>query len=145
MSSETIKITRRLIKNANKRYNNHISIQGKIELIIGIIGKPHNKVEAGVFVWNWKDKEVKLFWKGFGFFELESDEHGIKWFLDFLVERAKIYNDKIKYGIYECKNNVEWDLIKVLIGDDRLSPYLDCIKIVDMSNKKKVYNYWQFN
>jgi hypothetical protein len=82
MSGEVLKITRKLLKNTNKRYNNHITLQGKIDLIIGIIGKPHNKVEANNFVWNWRDKEVKLFWKGFGFFELESDEAGVKWFLE---------------------------------------------------------------
>lgn len=144
MPGECIKIARKLVKNGNNRYTNKIFLQGKIELIIAILGKPHNQVVKDGWIYYWKDREVKLWWKGFGFFELTSDERGVTWFLECLIAQSKTYNDFIKFTLYQCKNDLEWAIVRKLIGENRLLVYLDSIKLVNYTASNRKADYWHF-
>lgn len=145
MPRESIKIARKLVPNGNNRFTNKIFLQTKIELLIAIMGKPHNVVAKDNWIYYWRDKEVKLVWKGFGFFELTSDERGVSWFLECLIEQSKKYNDFIKYQLYGCKNELDWSLIREMIGDNRLLVYLNSIKLVDYATTgKRQVHYFNF-
>jgi len=126
-----IKILRRLKKNESGVLVNNIQILGGIELVMAVLGKPHNLVKEGDWIYYWRDYEAKLWWKGFGVFELESDDHGVKWFVDHLVKQGQRYNEVVKYGVYGCKNDLEWGIIRQLCSPNRLIVYLDKIQLIN--------------
>lgn len=140
--SEHIKITRRTKQNGNQVINN-ITIQTKMDVMLVLLGKPHKEVKEGNTIWYWKDRETGITWGGFGQFTVEGDTNGIAWLLDNLVDRAKAWNELVKYGILGCKNELEWSIIKDMVGD-RLPVYVGSIELVNSTGGKREVHRYKF-
>jgi hypothetical protein len=139
-----IKIIRTLKRNEKGEMINSINLQVKIEVLIVILGKPHNKVEINKIIYDWKDKNLTLCWKGFGFFELRGGEEHLDWLMELMIDRIQQYNETIKFQFYKCKNDLEWSIIKEVIGKNRLLDYITSLKLINVTSEKRTINQWRF-
>lgn len=141
--SERIKIIRRIKQNGKVAQNN-IAIQSKMETMLVLLGKPQKEVKEGNRIWYWEDRETGILWSGFGLFRVEGNENGIQWLMGILVDKAKAWNDLVKYGVLGCKNELEWEIIQEMVGD-RLPVYVSVIEFIDCQGRdKRVVHRWKF-
>lgn len=134
---EIVKITRKLRKTKDNNYFNVMRLQIKKELLVGILGKPTYKIEIDKTIYEWEEEGVKLFYSGPGFFRIDSNDRGMAWFINHFLERAKNYNEIIKKVVYGCKNDIEWSVVKEMIGSDGLIVHLSEIQILDHQSKEE--------
>jgi len=144
MSKETIKIIREVHRSENRNWINKIRLQAKQDIIYALFGLPIVKYNIGVTLYYWEEREVKLIVEGFGFFIIESNENGIAWFVDFLVNQAARHNEIVKKLIYRVDEESSWRKINQFIPNKRLIDYIDCIKLIDKSTTKQIINKWEF-
>lgn len=141
--SEQLKIIRRTKQNEG-RVENNITLQSKMETMLVLLGKPQRDVKEGERIWYWEDRETGIYWRGFGLFQVEGNENGIRWLLEMLVDKAKAWNDLVKYGVLGCKNELEWEIIREMVGD-RLPVYVSAIEFVDCPSRgNRVVHRYKF-
>lgn len=118
----------------------YLQLHANSVALIGILGKPSGPIAAGkVFS---KENGVTIKWRIAGAVEVNGANAELSAFSDSLLERCKNYNNSVMYGVYKCRNALEWSLMRSAVGDSKLIPTIDALLVKQWKTKQTV-GQWQ--
>ena len=116
MPSPSVSTTLTLLikrKRIEDYWNPYFQLHGRSELLLGLLGNANSLTLPGGLIgtvdgvkWEWA---LKIGGVAVG----TGRSEGLESFLDNILNRCQTYREKVVYGVYGFKNDLEWDLFRL--------------------------------